>query len=373
LVSTVEQKLPLDETELSDETTLLVAAARLFYEEEVHQAEIAKQLHVSQSRVSRLLKKAREDNIVQIQIKPPRDRKTEQALKSVFVSAGKPIREVHLAPDGEGKNTANLGTLGATILLEKLLTIPRDTICISVSCGETLRAVVESLFKLLADDEEALEKLSKKKLEIYPLSLYEDTSLNDKNQPTVAYQCVLMSQRYTTLNVKGKFYNVPPGYYSVVREKSASDAIKEIMHLYSKTMEEARGADIFLIGIGTTRDEKYRQVFNTVYKDHGDMDEYVAESNYIPINIAGSQYPEVEKYFVAVNIDKLRSIIDKEDKYVIAIAGGKEKKKALEAATANPYFNILVTDMEIAKHLMEKIKNRPPAPSKRSPPQAAGL
>ena len=41
-------------------------------------------------------------------------------------------------------------------------------------------------------------------------------------------------------------------------------------------------------------------------------------------------------------------------RYVIAVAGGEAKQEALEAATADPYFNILVSDTSIARHLLDK-------------------
>jgi DNA-binding transcriptional regulator LsrR (DeoR family) len=39
---------------------------------------------------------------------------------------------------------------------------------------------------------------------------------------------------------------------------------------------------------------------------------------------------------------------------VIAIAGGEHKREAIEAALVKPYFNVLVTDERIARHLLDK-------------------
>jgi DNA-binding transcriptional regulator LsrR (DeoR family) len=59
--------------ERSDEpaTAAMLAAARLYYEDDLSQQEIAERLDVSRSTVSRLLRVARERGIVHIEIRPP--------------------------------------------------------------------------------------------------------------------------------------------------------------------------------------------------------------------------------------------------------------------------------------------------------------
>src|SRR5438105_1610119 len=51
--------------------SLIHAAARLYYENNLSQEEIASQLRVSQSKVSRLLQQARELGMVRIEVRPP--------------------------------------------------------------------------------------------------------------------------------------------------------------------------------------------------------------------------------------------------------------------------------------------------------------
>jgi DNA-binding transcriptional regulator LsrR (DeoR family) len=74
------------------------AAARLYFEDELSQAEIAKRLSVSRSTVSRLIAQARESGIVRIEIRPPiAASDVADALASVLG-----LRRVAVTPDGDG-------------------------------------------------------------------------------------------------------------------------------------------------------------------------------------------------------------------------------------------------------------------------------
>lgn len=78
----------------SDQMDLLVTAAMLYYEQDRSQERIARELGVSRPAVSRLLSRARELGIVQIQIVPPGvDPRMETALRDELG-----LRAVHIAP-----------------------------------------------------------------------------------------------------------------------------------------------------------------------------------------------------------------------------------------------------------------------------------
>lgn len=82
-------------------------------------------------------------------------------------------------------------------------------------------------------------------------------------------------------------------------------------------------------------------------------DEFISESNYIPICKDGTQNKAVEDKLIAIKLDDFRQIARQQNRYVIAIAGGEHKREAIEAALANPYFNVLVTDEKIARYLLQ--------------------
>ena len=62
--------------------TLLYAAARLYYDEDATQAEVAAQLGTSRATVSRLLAEAKRQGIVRIEVVPPAEARTRRSRRS---------------------------------------------------------------------------------------------------------------------------------------------------------------------------------------------------------------------------------------------------------------------------------------------------
>ena len=60
-----------------EELRLITKVASLYYEHEMRQSDIAAQLDLSQAGVSRLLKRAQEENIVRITVNAPQGSYTE--------------------------------------------------------------------------------------------------------------------------------------------------------------------------------------------------------------------------------------------------------------------------------------------------------
>jgi DNA-binding transcriptional regulator LsrR (DeoR family) len=54
-----------------DELRLMTKVARLYYEQGLRQTEIAQSLHLSQSTVSRLLKRAEQEKVVRVTVSVP--------------------------------------------------------------------------------------------------------------------------------------------------------------------------------------------------------------------------------------------------------------------------------------------------------------
>ena len=55
-----------------DELRLMTKVARMYYEENMRQSDIAKQLGLSQATISRLFNRAREEGIVRITVNTPK-------------------------------------------------------------------------------------------------------------------------------------------------------------------------------------------------------------------------------------------------------------------------------------------------------------
>jgi DNA-binding transcriptional regulator LsrR (DeoR family) len=120
---------------------LLVKASRLYYELGDTQQEVARALGLTRSHVSRLLKEAREEGIVEIRIHDGSSRHEELAarLRDRFG-----LHQVRLAPwiaESAESSLRVLGRAGASVLREHL----RDGYVIGVGRGRTLAAVAAQL------------------------------------------------------------------------------------------------------------------------------------------------------------------------------------------------------------------------------------
>src|ERR1700709_703139 len=99
-----------------EQLRLMTKIARLYHEHDVRQPEIARRLHISQARVSRLLKQAELDGIVRTTVVVPEGVQTalEERLEERYG-----LREaivVELLDDSEASITRDLGTATARYL-----------------------------------------------------------------------------------------------------------------------------------------------------------------------------------------------------------------------------------------------------------------
>jgi deoxyribonucleoside regulator len=327
----------------------IVTAARLFYVEGLTQEKVAKELRLSQSSVSRLLERARREGIVKAHIEPPRLLKLEAELREQLAAKG--IHTVYIVPGGGGKNTENLGFAGARTLATLLCEAQESTIRIAMSCGDTLLAVVDNFLNFLAIDAELARCLRQKKLELYPSALYADSRLEACYPHTiVSILAIMMKRRDDTLDIEAHISSLPPDFYTKL-EPQEMESYSSRYHI-KDMMECAKQSKFFLLGIGDMKNKTYDRIQEQIGININ-KDEFISESNYIPIRKDGTQNKKVEDKLIAIKLDDFRKIAKQQDRYVIAIAGGEDKREAIEAALANPYFNVLVTDEKIARYLLD--------------------
>lgn len=124
---------------LPRDRSLLVKAARMYYEQDLSQDQIATALGVSRSNVSRMLTDARAQGIVQIRIveHAMRDTALENRLKEVL-----PIRQVRVARSLNSIDEyAAVGALAAEALSERL----RPNSTVAISWGATLQSMANAM------------------------------------------------------------------------------------------------------------------------------------------------------------------------------------------------------------------------------------
>src|SRR4051794_3203121 len=99
----------------ADRTAMLVKVARLYHEQGLRQPDIAERLHMSQSRVSRMLKEAAEAGIVRTVVVPPPGGHAdlEERVRERFRLVDVVVADTEGAPTDEASMVRSIGASAA--------------------------------------------------------------------------------------------------------------------------------------------------------------------------------------------------------------------------------------------------------------------
>jgi deoxyribonucleoside regulator len=124
-----------------DSDDQLILAARLYFLDGLSQEEVGKLVHVSQSKVSRMLALARERGIVRVTVPEyePRDRAAEGALKRALGVDAVVIRSITKVQVEDVRRT--LGYFGAPVVAEWV----KGASMVAVAGGRTMQALAENM------------------------------------------------------------------------------------------------------------------------------------------------------------------------------------------------------------------------------------
>ena len=330
---------------------LLVEIARQYFEKGKTQAEIGQTLDLTQATVSRLLQRSMEEGVVSHVISPPHSVRIEEELKERL--CGKGVRQVKVLPNGEGENTGknaeNLGAGGAEYLWDIFGQI-RDEVTIGVSCGETILTLLKQIISHLKQDPRALSELGKTTINLYPLNLVWEPTLqfhNDSRPSTNVFPAALVMYFAIQLYDLGLKVTAHTAQLSTAssRDQRKSNQEKEIEKWAEKS-------DILILGIGSRQGAKYKRVLKSLGNQRPLKDYTIAgEINYQPFNYEGDfgAIPEL----IGVTGERLSELAHSE-KEIIAVAGGSRKIDSISALlkrNAVP-FNVLITDESVSERIL---------------------
>jgi deoxyribonucleoside regulator len=320
----------------SREVRQMVQCLELYYRHGESQKDIAVTLGVSAATVSRLLKRAFDEGFVRVELDLPRTEELEEALARRFG-----LREaIVVAAGGRGDLKAELGRAAAAHF-EKLA---RNGMRVGLSCGftlhETIRALKERRFRDLA---------------LYPLSGESTLELVDLFPNTLVG---MMAAKYRP-HVRA--YALPVQHLLSLREieRERRRLLRDpgVRAIY----EAAQDVDIALVGIGVIAEDT--PGFCSLAESYGVSVRrlrqlgVVGEINYQPFDAAGRivDKPELRalsRRLLSVSGERLQALSRREDRSVVAIAGGRAKVEALRGALAGRFTNVLVTDEDAAVALL---------------------
>jgi DNA-binding transcriptional regulator LsrR (DeoR family) len=317
-----------------DELRLMTKAARMYYVRDMRQNEIAEKLGISQATVSRLLRNAKQEGVIRINVSIPSGVNTEieegliqkYGLKEAIVVDSP-------AEDGHENEQILLREIGSAAAYYVETTIKNHEVVGISSWSETLLALVDAM-------QQAPGKAGIRVVQI----------LGGIGNPSAEVHANRLTGRLTSL-VNGTPPFLPaPG---VVGSEAASKVI-----LNDPYVQEAFSyfdhISMALVGIGAIQPSKLLTYSGNIFsageletlKNNGAVGDILlrffdAQGNPVtsPIN----------DRVVSMSLEQLKRV-----ERAIGVATGKRKYAAILGAVRGKWINVLVTDRHTAQRLMEE-------------------
>lgn len=306
--------------------TLIYKISKDYYQKGETQQNIANKYGISRVMVSRLLRKAISEKMVEIKIHPPDDpfAELEREIESKYN-----LKEVIIGSSSQNNQIIlnELGQAGANYLLRSL----KGNESISVSWGYTLLALVNALPKSNFPNIKIIQMIGGLG---YP---EEELSGNE-----------LVRRMANTFNSIPKLLNSP----GIVSNKDICIALKNDQQIAS-TLNLAREASFSLVGIGHFSENSLLQKPNGILTKI-DIDALrkngaVGDISLRFFNKDGELIEdEINDRVVGISNEELKNI-----PRVIGIAGGVYKHATIKASLKGKLIDVLITDKNTANKLMQ--------------------
>jgi DNA-binding transcriptional regulator LsrR (DeoR family) len=304
---------------------LMAQIARLYYEKNLTQQDIADQLNLSRQKVSRMLLRAREEGIVRITVLDPiptnRDLERElqevSGLRHVVLIAGEGLEEETLR--------RRIGLAGAEFISRMIV----DGQEVGIGWGRTLNALVN-----------ALPKAHKKEISVIPL-------VGGIGGLAPAFQVNELARKLAeALGGSYRFFHLPAFTYD--QEVWESLMRTEEMDSISKHWASVNPA---IVGIGHVGLQHASTMF---------FGEYIPPAHLAQLEAKGAvgdicgRFYDISGNPVAVGAGVIGiSIADlAAAPEVVAVAGGLEKTRAIIGALKGGYISTLISDTATARAVL---------------------
>ncbi|MTD31958.1 sugar-binding transcriptional regulator [Planomicrobium sp. YIM 101495] len=313
-----------------DEKDLMsIEVARMYYEFDKTQQEIAETLSISRPTVSKLLKHAKEKNFIQITIESPVDAigSLEQGLKEKF--GLKDAKVAYVSRSRMRDVDFDLRNLLGKVTAEYLADIVKDDDRIGLSWGETLFQVSQELKPKSLQGVEVVQLKG-------GMNLVE-AGTHDQE---------IMMQFVKNFNAKGQYIPLP-----VVFETEAAKQTMLNQKQTQKIIDKISGINIALYTIGTvTKASLLHRMHYTTDEEFAYLEEhaicdicsrFIDEHGEICLE-------DLDARTFGIGLDKLAEVENS-----ILVAGGEEKLEGIYVALQKKIPNVLITNSMTAIKLLE--------------------
>lgn len=316
--------------ENTNDTQLVVQVARMYYQRDLTQEQIAEMLNLTRQKVSRLLIRARTSGIVQITIVDPcqTDEILVQNLKEKFH-----IHEAVLVnSEGMAGQTvrSRVGMAAAEYICQKI----EPGITVGIGWGRTLYEMINSL-----------PERKQMNIQVVPL-------IGGIGDMSPFFQVNSLAMRLAeTLGGSYRFLHIP----AIIGDEAAYQALIGT-HEAASIKEQWKKLDMAVIGIGQVEFQRISSMF---------FGEHISDTTLKEMEVDGAVGDICGRFFdengTALDSGAKVIGIDLADLQttpkVIAVAGGMEKVRALLGALRGGYIKTLVSDTKTARAVLAELDN----------------
>jgi DNA-binding transcriptional regulator LsrR (DeoR family) len=310
------------------DTKLMVKVSNLYYKENLKQESIARRLKVSKYQVNRILKKALNSGMVQINIIDPTKNISdlEEKLEKKFKLKRAIVVENFGLSDTELK--AKIGQAASRYLLD----IIKEGDAIGVSWGTTINEVINYLPTKI-----------NRTVEVVQIT-------GGSHELSIDLNCHDITRRFAS-----KFGVSPHLLYapSIVDTKIMHDMLLKETSI-KKTFNYFSKLTIAMVGIGAMYPRVISTLVKTGHISGKDLKSLKAcgavgdvYSHFFDIN-GKTCDNKISERIIAMPVEELLSV-----PYSIGIAGGELKAEAILGAIRGKYINILITDSSAGEKILE--------------------
>lgn len=312
----------------TEQRKLLYKLAVAYYEDGLTQKQIGRRFGVSRIKVSRLLRQARQQKIVNIHITPVDDANIdlERALCQKYG-----LDEVVAVPTKNGlagELYHELGVAAADTLQRSL----QNKETVAITWGRTLKAVVNNLPAMTKPDIRVVQ------------------ALGGINSPDVEINGAELARKLAQVIGARPILLSSPG---LVASREIRDALVMDPQI-SRVIDLAAKADIALVGVGALNSESLARHYNIITPEEYDRlkaKDVIGDIGLRYYNSQGEQVDdELHDRTIGLDLNQLRKV-----KRVIGVTGGAEKVESIRAALKGKLINVLITDEITGRALLELV------------------
>jgi len=311
-----------------DEQRLMTKVAKMYYEWDLNQADIAKQLGISQATVSRLFKRAREEGIVRISVNTPSGVNADLEGNLIHKFGLRDAIVVDVLRDDENQLMHDLGA-AAAYYVENVI---KDNEVIGISSwSETLLAMIDAMHFVTG----------RKNVSVIQI-------LGGMGNPSAEIHAARLTSRLVNLvNGSAVFLPTPGvvGTEAALQVLMQDEYVSEAIGLFDKVT-------LALVGIGAVEPSKLLTLSGNIFsqeekdylRQHGAVGDILLRFFDIQGNSVESTF---NQRVISMQLEQLRNV-----ERSVGIAGGVRKYEAVLGALNGHWINVLITDRQTAEKLL---------------------